>query len=141
MTPHFVTGSAAFAGWRAAVEANTPPVTFPVAPPGHPLAAVEVGPGVVLLVGAPPGAGKTTLANQLAFDALALDPARRVLLCNVEMSVPALLDRQLARLAGLPYRLVRRRELGDEHRDRLAQGLDRLAEIVDRVAFLAPRST
>lgn len=137
-TPKYVTGSAAFTAWRVAAESGEPPVLYPLAPPGHPLAGLDLGPGHVLLLGAPPGAGKTTLVMQAAIDAVALTPGLTVLVANVEMTPAALLDRQLARLAGLPYTRVRRRQFTAADRPALAAGLARLEDLARRVAFLRP---
>lgn len=138
MTPHFVAGTDLFTEWRGQVTAGTPPVTFPVAAAGHPLAQVEVGPGLVVLVGAPPAAGKTALVMQMLFDAVLLTPALRAVVCNVEMGPGPLLDRQLARMAGIPYPDVRKRRLTAAHADPLARGLADLGERLNRVAFLRP---
>lgn len=138
MTPNYVTGAALFSGWKGEVTAGTPPVLFPVADPDHPLAQVEVGPGLVVLVGAPPAAGKTALVMQMVFEAVALSPSLKALACNVEMAPAALLDRQLARLAGIPYSAVRKRRWAAAHADPLARGLADLEHRLARVAFLRP---
>ena len=70
------------------------------------LARIEVGPGLVDLVGGAPGAGKTALTMQFVVDALRLTATLRALVCNVEMPPATLLDRQLARLSRLRIRIL-----------------------------------
>ena len=112
------------------MKSGRAPVTFPVADPGHPLAGLEIGPGVVTLLGAPPAAGKTALVMQLVFEAVRLSPELKAMVVNVEMRPEALLDRQLARVAELPLRLVRKRQLTAEHADPLACGLEAVGRLV-----------
>lgn len=138
MTANFVTGTDLFAAWRGEVTAGTSPVVFPVAAADHPLSGVEVGPGQVVLVGAPPATGKTALVMQMVLDAVLLTPALRAVVCNVEMGPGPLLDRQLSRLSGIPYPVVRQRRLTAAHADPLARGLADLGERLKRVAFLRP---
>src|SRR5437588_3260140 len=101
----FVAGSDALAGWRDDVLSGKPPVLFPVG--GGELARVEIGPGLVSLLGGAPGAGKTAFTMQAVVDALRLTPTLRAVVCNVEMGPPMLLDRQLARLSGIDGSLIR----------------------------------
>src|SRR6266849_6690528 len=95
--PSFVCAADALAGWRDDVLTGTPPVLYPVGT-GE-LARIEVGPGLVMLLGGAPGAGKTAFTMQAVVDALRLTPALRAVVCNVEMPPTVLLDRQLARLS------------------------------------------
>jgi replicative DNA helicase len=102
------------------------------------LKRIEVGPGLVTLLGGAPGAGKTALVMQWAFDALRLTPSLRVCVCNVEMSPRALLDRQLARLSGIPLSLIRHRKLTEEHGARVEAGLHTLEPLAERLVFVRP---
>lgn len=129
----FAPGSAVFDRWSADVRTGTPPTLYPVG--RGDLAAVEVGPGRVLLLGGAPNAGKTVLACQMAFDALRLNPGLRAVVANVEMSPDALLDRQLARLARVDATAVRKRALIDAQRAAVSGGLDALRPLLDRLAF------
>src|SRR6476620_2147579 len=87
------------AGWRDDVLTGKPPVLYPVG--AGELARIEVGPGLVTLLGGAPGAGKTAFTMQAVVDALRLTPKLRAVVCNVEMPPEVLLDRQLARLSGV----------------------------------------
>lgn len=138
MTPHFTPGAELFAGWRADLEAGTPPTLYPVADPDCPLARIEIGPGLVTLLGGPPGAGKTAFVMQMVVDALRLSPALKALVANVEMAPAALLDRQLARLSGIDLRTIRHRKLTPAHADRAATGLATLTGVAPRLGFVRP---
>ena len=138
MSGHYAAGVDLFANWRSDVTSGKPPIVVPVASNGHPLSGLEVGPGLVTLIGAPPAAGKTALVMQMVFDAVLLTPTLKALVCNVEMGSGALLDRQLARLAELPLRLIRKRQLTVEHAQPLTRGLEDLEERLKRVAFVRP---
>jgi replicative DNA helicase len=119
--------------WRDDVLSGTPPVVYPI---GEAFEHVEVGPGLVTLIGGAPGAGKTSLVLQWLFEALRLTPTLRALVCNVEMSPAVLLDRQLARLADLDASIIRHRRIGAEHN--IDRGLAELEAVADRLAFVRP---
>lgn len=141
MTANYTTGAPLFDQWKDKVTSGKPPKLFPVAAADHPLSALEVGPEIVCTVGGPPGSAKTALVNQMVFDAVALNPTLKAVVCNVEMSADVLLDRQLARLSGIPLRAVRRRELLQflqEPSDRLECGLNKVRAALERVAFVRP---
>ena len=113
-----------------------PPVLFPVGT-GE-LARIEIGPGLVTLLGGAPGAGKTAFTMQAVIDALRLTPTLRAVVCNIEMGPATLLDRQLARLSGIDLTLIRYRRLGAEHADRIDQAMNTLEPLAERLAFLRP---
>jgi replicative DNA helicase len=134
--PNFLCGADALAGWREDVLSGKPPVLFPVGP-GE-LARIEIGPGLVSLIGGAPGAGKTGLTMQFLVDALRLTPTLRAIVCNVEMPPAVLLDRQLARLSGIDLTSIRHRPLGAEHADRVEQAMNTLEPLAERLAFVRP---
>jgi replicative DNA helicase len=57
------------------------------------------------------------------------------------MPPAVLLDRQLARLAGIDLSLIRHRRLTAEHAARTGQGLESLDGLADRLAFVRPPFT
>lgn len=61
------------------------------------LSGIEVGAGLITIIGAPPGFGKTALAMQVMFDALELDDALSAVVANAETSFDGLLRRELTR--------------------------------------------
>jgi len=132
----YVCAADALADWRDDVLTGKPPVLFSVGT-GE-LARLEIGPGLVTLLGGAPGAGKSALALQLLVDGLRLTPTLRAVVCNVEMPPAVLLDRQLARLSGIDLALIRHRRLGAEHAERIDQALCTLEPLADRLAFVRP---
>ena len=124
------------AGWRDDVLTGKPPTLYRCG--AGELARIELGPGRVLLIGGAPGAGKSALSCQLVFDALRLTPDLRAVVCNVEMAPGTLLDRQLARLSGIGLDLIRKRQLGAAHAERIDQALATLEPLCDRLAFCRP---
>lgn len=122
--------------WREDVLSGTPPRLFPVG--DGELARLEVGPGLVNLIGGAPGAGKTAFTMQATIDALRLTPTLRALVCNIEMPPAVLLDRQLARLSGVDLTTIRYRRLEELHADRIEHGLATLEELADRLCFVRP---
>jgi len=79
--------------WRDDVLSGKPPTLYPVG--SGELARIEIGPGLVTLLGGAPGAGKSALTMQWLAHALTLTPSLKALVCNVEMSPSTLLDRRL----------------------------------------------
>jgi replicative DNA helicase len=134
--PRFECAADVLAGWRDDVLSGKPPVLYP-AGKGE-LARIEIGPGLVTLIGGAPGAGKTGFTMQLLLDALRLTEGLRAVVCNVEMPPAVLLDRQLARLSGIDLTLIRHRRLGAQHAERVGQGLATLEPLCERLAFVRP---
>jgi replicative DNA helicase len=124
------------AGWRDDVLSGKPPVLYPVGV-GE-LARLEIGPGLVTLLGGAPGAGKTAFTMQCVLDALRLTDDLKALVLNVEMPPPVLLDRQLARLSGIDLTDIRYRRLGAEHAKRIDTALATLQPLAERLAFCRP---
>ena len=122
--------------WRDDVLSGKPPIRYPVGT--DELARIEMGPGLVTLIGGAPGQGKTALTMQMIVDALARSPTLKALVCNVEMSPPILLDRQLARLTDIDLTLIMRRRLTAEHSEAVERGMQELERLGDRLAFLRP---
>lgn len=132
----FTTAADLLDGWRDELLTGEPPVLWPVGT--GKLARLEIGPGLVTLLGGAPGAGKTAFVMQLVTDGLRLTPTLRVLVCNVEMPPKTLLDRQLARLSGVDLETIRYRRFTAEHADRIDQAIHTLEPLADRLAFVRP---
>ncbi len=136
--PSFISAADAFGSWRDDVLTGNPPILFPVADESSSLSRLEIGPGLVTLIGGAPGAGKTAFTMQMVVDALRLTESLRVVVCNIEMTPAVLLNRQLARLSGIDLQTIRYRRFGPEHSDRLETGLNTLEDISGRLAFCKP---
>jgi replicative DNA helicase len=130
-TAKYVTGDGVFTHWRDDVLTGAGPVVF-----AHGLPVPEIVPGHVVLFGGAPAVGKTAFVMQCVVEALRHTPTLRTLVCNVEMSPAALLDRQLARLSGIEAEVIRHRRFTAEHADRLDAGLATVESFADRLAFL-----
>jgi len=122
--------------WRDDVLSCKQPTLYPVG--SGELATIEIGPGLVTLLGGAPGAGKTALTMQWVVDSLIASPGLRALVLNVEMSSSTLLDRQLARLADIDLTLIRRRRLAVEHSQAIVRGMQALEDLAERLAFVRP---
>ena len=134
----FISAADAFPGWRNDVLTGEPPMLFPVADSSSTLSKLEIGPGLVTLIGGAPGAGKTAFTMQIVVDALRLTNSLRAVVCNIEMTPAVLLNRQLARLSGIDLQTIRYRQFRNEHRSRLETGLNTLEDLGDRLAFCQP---
>jgi replicative DNA helicase len=122
--------------WRDDVLSGEAPTLYRVGT-GE-LARIEIGPGLVTLVGGAPGAGKTALTMQWVLDALTATPSLKALVLNVEMSPSTLLDRQLARLGDIDLSDVRHRRLNADHAEALDRGMQAIETLADRLAFVRP---
>jgi replicative DNA helicase len=121
--------------WRDGVLSGKPPTLHRI---GEGFDRIEIGPGIVTLIGGAPGAGKTALTMQWVLDALASTSGLKALVCNVEMSPGTLLDRQLARLSGIDLTLIRHRRLTAGHAEAVERGMQALDDLSDRLAFVRP---
>ena len=135
---HYTTGADVLESWRDDILTGKAPVLYPLGPPESDLGRIEVGPGLVTLIGGAPGAGKTAFTMQCVLDALRLTPTLRALVCNIEMPPAVLLDCQLARLSGVDLTTIRYRKLDAKHADRIDQGINTLASVADRLCFVRP---
>jgi len=102
--------------------------------PPAPFESVDLRPGRVVLIGAPPGAGKTTLALQLVFD-VAAQHGLRAVVANVEMSADVLTDKLLARLARVDVTAMMNRDLVEAERSRVLSAVATHADALGRIAF------
>lgn len=115
------------------------PVIYPVTHEAW--GTIAFRPGEVFGIAAPPGAGKTAWVTQCAIDAQRLNENVRVLIANVEMPPACLLERQVARLSGVPFARIADRDVGDHDRERIEQAMATLGAIGDRMYFMGPPFT
>ena len=71
MKANFQTAADVFDQWRDDILTGEPPTLYPVGT-GE-LSRLEIGPGLVTLIGGAPGAGKTAFTMQCTVDALRAD--------------------------------------------------------------------
>jgi replicative DNA helicase len=131
VTAAFFTGTEAISSWRDDLRSGRRPEII-----SHQFQQPLLIPGHVALVGGAPGAGKTAFITQCVVEGLRLNPDKRALIANCEMSPAALLDRQLSRLSGVPAETIRHRRLTAAHKERIDAGIATLESIAERIAFL-----
>ncbi|MDB5311278.1 MAG: dnaB [Gemmataceae bacterium] len=135
------------AKFTTAADVATSPAFDPDAPPpprynpGPPFDTLDVRPGRVVLIGAPPGAGKTALVMQLVAGVLQHHPDLRAVVGNVEMSPADLLAKVAARLAGVPVGNVTDKTYAPGEKKRVKEALALHAGLLGRLAFLDPPFT
>ena len=134
--PNFQAAADVLHGWRDDVLSGKPPTFYPIG--DGELTRIEIGPGLVTLLGGAPGAGKTAFVMQAVVDALRLSPDLRAVVANIEMPPAVLLDRQLARLSGVDLTSIRYRKLTEQHSERIDTAMNTLEELADRMAFVRP---
>lgn len=100
------------------------------------LDGIEVGEGLVTVIGAPPGQGKTALASQVMFDALELDEKIRVVIANAETSFEGLLRREFARTTRIPSDQIRFGDLDDKQLTAITEASVGLLPRLQRVSVL-----
>lgn len=135
VTPTFTTAADLIGTWTADLERSEPPARYTVPPP---FAALDVRRGRLILLGGAPGAGKTAALLQIGIDLLRTNPTARLLLANVEMAPPLLLERIVSRLSGVPLTAISDRALTPDQLGRVRAAADALAAVADRLAFLHP---
>lgn len=128
---HFTPAAGMFDDWAHDVLNGAPPELWNC---GAGFDKVEMGPGLVCLVGGAPGSGKTALVMQWIVDALRNDQTLRVLVANVEMHPRTLLDRQLSRLSGVNAGDIRYRRV-QGHDWCIKPALEVLRDVAGRLAF------
>jgi len=133
----FVSAADVMAKVSAAAASGEPPRRFSLCGTGGAFGHVEVAPGQVALLGGAPGSGKTALVMQWAVEALRLDPNLRAVVLNVEMTPESLVERQLARLSGLPLKFIRGQAVPSDRAAEFEAGRADLASVADRLAFVA----
>jgi replicative DNA helicase len=111
---------------------------IPLLTPQHSaLKDIEIGSGLVTVIGAYQGVGKTALTSQIIFDAMELDPDLRAIIANAESDAAMLLRRQIGRGLHIPASALRFGKLTDEERDKVARAAGELRSRLTRVSQLA----
>lgn len=81
---------------------------------------LEVGPGLMTVIGAPPGRGKTALSMQVLYDAVANETGLQAVVASLEVTADTLVKRRLAMLAGVSFDAIRFNNLTELQRQKLA---------------------
>ncbi len=98
---------------------------------------IEIGSGLVTVIGAYQGVGKTALTSQIMFDALELDPDLRAVVANAESDAAMLLRRQIGRGLHIPASALRFGRLTEDEHDKVVRAAGELRARLVRVSQLA----
>lgn len=103
---------------------------------------LQIGPGLITVFGGQPCLGKTALVMQLLYDAVRIDPNIRAVVCNVEMPMQRLWERQIARLARIDLdRLPAVCKTPDSaEREQLNEAIATVGDLNRRIRFLSSRN-
>lgn len=103
---------------------------------GCALDGLEVGHGLVCIVGGPPGGGKTTLAMQIMAEALEYQNNLRAVVANRETPMEVLLQREIARRSGVPSRAIRFGDCTDRPLEKIRVAVEEMRPLFSRVSSL-----
>jgi len=109
-----------------------PPIRWPI---GKGWESIRLGPKRIIVIGAPPGTGKTAIVQQWIEDMLANNPNLIVLVVNVEMPPEDLMSRSLARLSGVHNKFIVDREFSPVMVEMIEGGLAKMNSFYGRLAF------
>jgi replicative DNA helicase len=110
----------------------------PLLPTCSALEGLEIGPGLIMGLGAPPGAGKTALALQVTFDALKLDPSLVAYIAPADTSFEVILNRIISRDTRISYRKLRHNDMEPAERRQAIEALENMRDAISRVQVLDP---
>lgn len=132
-----------FDTWARGIIEREKQQSFACGPYGSEVAKFHFGPGEVVMIGAPPAAGKTAFIGQVVFDALRMEGQEelRLLIANVEMSPAALLTRQLCRASNVSYSYLQHRDYHNSALPRIETAIGELRDLMPRVEFMRPPFT
>jgi replicative DNA helicase len=102
---------------------------------------LEVGSGLVTVIGAPPGYGKTALSMQIMFDAIAQDASLRAVVANAETTFDGLLRRELTRVTRIDSNKIRFGFLDAPERAEITEAASNLMPQLQRVSVLSDPNT
>jgi len=102
--------------------------------------SLVLAPGRITVIGAPPGAGKTALAAQAAFEALDRLPELTLHIANAEMEIEQLLKRELARRSRVSAAKMNkgRDELTSRELEALFDAYENLSPAIKRTRHMLP---
>ena len=105
-----------------------------------PLDQFEVGPGLIAGLIAPPGAGKTAMASQIAFSALENNPELNCYFANAETTFAALLKRELTGRTNVPPKALRFGDLTQGQLSELRIAAGEISKFEGRLQCVSPIS-
>ncbi|QDU55693.1 DnaB-like helicase C-terminal domain-containing protein [Aeoliella mucimassa] len=127
-----------WADWQRSLQEQDRQSFFRVAASGNQLNRFRIAKGRMTVLGGQQGTGKTLLTMQLLFNIVMEYPEISVLVANCEMDPGELLDRNVARLAEVPYAVVRDRRYRGGQRQRVLDAAGEIMPLKERVSFMQP---
>lgn len=106
---------------------------------GPELRGMEVAPGLITIIGAGPGAGKTALVMQSTFAALERDESLRAVIANAEMEFSVLLRRELTRTTAISSDKIRFGNLTEQELATITMASCDLIPRLDRVTAMTDK--
>ncbi|MCO8121458.1 AAA family ATPase [Stieleria sp. TO1_6] len=83
---------------------------------GEALPKFEIGPGLMTVIGAPPGRGKTALAMQTLYDVVTNEHGLKAVVASLEVTAATLIKRRLAMLLDVGFDAIRFNTLTEKQR-------------------------
>jgi replicative DNA helicase len=102
---------------------------------GDALRGIEIGPGLLTLIGAPPGRGKTALTMQATYEAVQHEPGLHAFVASLEVSAKTLIKRQIAKEIGVKFEAIRFNNLTVYQREQI-ENLADFRKVLDSIDFL-----
>ncbi|MDA8743978.1 DnaB helicase C-terminal domain-containing protein [Rubripirellula amarantea] len=108
---------------------------------GDDLSGFELSPGKITVMGAPPATGKTALAMQVCFNALAADSEMTVVVAAADTCFPTILKRELARVSGVHTNAIRFADFTSDQLVSLREASRKIGVASERMMALQPPFT
>ncbi|MEM9368516.1 MAG: DnaB-like helicase C-terminal domain-containing protein [Planctomycetota bacterium] len=102
---------------------------------GEALQGIEIGPGILTLIGAPTGRGKTALTMQAVYEAVEREQGLRAVVASMEVTEEMLIKRRIATQIGATFESIRFNKLSHEQRKQVA-GLTGLRKALESIDFV-----
>jgi len=114
---------------------GSPPIEYAVS--NEVWGTFALRPGQIIGLAAPPAIGKTSFVTQATVDALRLNAGATCLTVNVEMTPQVILERQIARLSGVPVGDILGRRMMLGRQNVINPALATLEDIGKRMFFMS----
>lgn len=93
-------------------------------------------PSTITLISAPPGEGKSSLASQLMFDSIRMDPTLKMMIANVEMTFAQIIMRELARVSGVNLSDIQNKTWEPQEKEQVETAYQQIESLADSFCYL-----